>query len=85
MLSRGGDEEAAVCVHGVILPAYRGLGARRETKGKKEQEGTKKRERDEERETTTGIKYSQPQPERGLNCDQTRSRIPTAGGPTNRS
>lgn len=34
------------------------------------------------RKTTTGIKYSQPRPERSLNCDQTRSRIPTAGGPT---
>lgn len=38
-----------------------------------------------ERKTTTGIKYSQPRPERGLNCDQTRSRIPAAGGPTNRT
>lgn len=45
----------------------------------------RKRERDGAGETTTGIKYSQPQPERSLNCDQTRSRIPTAGGPTNRS
>jgi len=43
------------------------------------------RERDGGKETTTGIKYSQPQPERGLNCDQTRSRIPTAGGLTNQS
>lgn len=30
-----------------------------------------------------GIKYSQPRPERDLNCDQTRSRIPAAGGPGN--
>lgn len=78
-------EEQWCVVHGVTLPVYRGFRARRETKGKGAGRDERKREGDGERETTTGIKYSQPQPERGLNCDQTRSRIPTAGGPTNRS
>lgn len=43
---------------------------------------TERSKEERRRKTTTGIKYSQPRPERSLNCDQTRSRIPTAGGPT---
>lgn len=34
VLSRGGDGEVAGVLHGVTLPAYRGCGARGETKGK---------------------------------------------------
>lgn len=83
VLSRGGDEGTVVCKRcntAGVPRRFRRKERERERKG-----CARTRKRDEERETTTGIKYSQPQPERSLNCDQTRSRIPTAGGPTNRS
>lgn len=86
-IGRGREEEEEEGVEWFWLPPYydrpkEGDGRR----GKRDARGvTLCARRRTERKTTTGIKYSQPRPERGLNCDQTRSRIPAAGGPTNRT
>lgn len=84
--TRGGKPSGVCCTACNTAGVQREIQVRRfPPRGGKEIEREEKDGDRRKEETTTGIKYSQPQPERGLNCDQTRSRIPTAGGPTNRS